>query len=128
MFNGLLIPIMSGAALFATLLSPSAAAQKKEPPPCITKHRGESTALPDHLFLYEHKVYLTNGCKNTVKVRVCYKDTKTCVLPEVAPGKERMTRLGTKRGEPRFEYTFVVQPIGQPEKKKQQEKKKQEKK
>ena len=127
MFNRLLISILGGAALWAILISPAAAAESKGAPACITKHRGESVVQPKSLDMYEHRVHLTNGCKETVRVRVCYKGTKNCVVPAVAPG-EKAIRLGAKRGESRFDYTVAVQPATQPAKKKTDDKKKQEKK
>jgi hypothetical protein len=97
----------SSIALAAALLAVPAWAQQNQK--CIVSHRGEAVEQQTQRGVWEHKVYLRNGCNKTVNVRVCYEGTKSCVLPDVRAGQERMTTLGIKRGESRFQYRFWVQ-------------------
>ena len=95
-----------GLCTLAAVLSGSALAQQNQQ--CIVAHRGDAVEQTTQRGVWEHRVYFRNACDKTVNVRVCYEGTDECVQPGVQPGRERMTVLGIKRGQSRFQYRFWV--------------------
>ena len=70
---------------------------------CIS-HRGESIEQSTQRGVYEHHVLLANSCSQPLDVRLCYRGTNDCILPDVGPGRTWNSTLGIKRGISHFEY------------------------
>jgi hypothetical protein len=58
---------------------------------------------------YEHFVTAKNHCSQTIKLKVCYFDSNSCVTVDVASYGNQRASLGTSPGMPGFRYQYTEQ-------------------
>ena len=59
--------------------------------------------------MFEHMITAQNRCSQTIKLKVCYYDSQSCITVDVPSHSDQQASLGVASGMPNFRYQYTEQ-------------------